>query len=227
MSESADPKALQFLFDVISPYAYLGWRRIGALAQRHARTLVATPVLFAAMLDAHGQKGPAEIGPKRVYTFKHAVRLAAEQGVVLRPPRSHPFNPLLGLRIAGLPGSDDERHAVIDAVFAAIWDGGPGFERPDELARWLSARGLPGDRLVADAQAPEAKARLRDATAQALELGVFGVPTIVVDGELFWGQDSLGHVERFLRGEDAITPEVRATWAEVPIGIVRPGAAPR
>jgi 2-hydroxychromene-2-carboxylate isomerase len=218
------PPALQVFFDVISPYAYLGWCRVHEVAARHGRRVDPVPVLFAALLDAHGQKGPAEIAPKRIYTFKHVVRIAADHGIVLLPPPSHPFNPLLGLRIAALPMPDGERRRAIDAVFAAVWAGGPGVEDPEALARWLSTRGLPGTELVTAAQTSEAKARVRETTAEALAAGVFGVPTFGADGELFWGQDSLDHLERFLRGDDPIKGDVLASWVGITATATRPGA---
>jgi 2-hydroxychromene-2-carboxylate isomerase len=195
------------------------------VAARHGRRVDPVPVLFAALLDAHGQKGPAEIAPKRIYTFKHVVRIAADHGLVLRPPPSHPFNPLLALRIAALPLDDAERRRAIDGVFAAVWAGGPGVEDPEALARWLSARKLPGAELVAAAQTSEAKARVRETTGEALAAGVFGVPTFDVGGELFWGQDSLDHVERFLRGEDPIRDDVLASWVGITASATRPGSA--
>lgn len=216
---------LRFWFDVISPYAYLGWCRVHEVAARHGRSVEPVPVLFAAMLDAHGQRGPAEIPPKRVYTFKHVVRIAADHGIDLRPPPHHPFNPLLALRIAALPMAEDQRRRVVDAVFAAVWAGGPGVENPEAVAHWLASRDLPGEALVAAAQTPEAKDRVRMATQAAIEAGVFGVPTIDADGELFWGQDALDHVERYLRGDDPITPQLLARWVGVTASAMRPGAA--
>jgi len=216
---------MRFYFDVISPYAYLGWLRVHALAERHGRSLEPVPVLFAALLDRHGQKGPAEIVPKRVYTFKHVVRIAADHGALLRPPPHHPFNPLIALRIASLPMPAAEQRRTIDALFAAVWGGGPGVEDPVVLAGWLTARGLAGEALVAAASTPEAKQRLRSATDAAIAAGVFGVPTIEVDGEIFWGQDAFDHVDRFLRGEDPVTPEIIARWVGMTASAVRPGAA--
>lgn len=216
-------RELRVFLDVISPYAYLGWCRVHDVAARHALEVVPVPVLFAALLDAHGQKGPAEIAPKRIYTFKHVVRIAADHGLVLLPPRNHPFNPLLGLRVIASASADDRRRAI-DAVFAAVWAGGPGVEDSAALATWLSARGLDGAALVAAAQTSEAKERVRHSTADALAAGVFGVPTFEIDGELFWGQDALDHVERFLRGEDPITADVLAGWAGITASAVRPAS---
>jgi 2-hydroxychromene-2-carboxylate isomerase len=211
------------LFDVISPYAYLGWHRIHDVAARHGRTVRAQPVLFAAMLDAWGQRGPAEIGPKRIYTFKHVVRLAHDQGVAIAPPPSHPFNPLLALRVATAAQDDQNVREVIDALFAAVWNGGPGVEDAAALARWLDARGIAGTRLVELAQTPAIKLRLRETTDAAIARGAFGVPTFEVDGEMFWGQDSVVHVDAWLRGDDPVRA-VAAQWASIASTAKRPGS---
>ena len=79
--------------------------------------------------------------------------------------------------------------------------------------------GLDGDALVRDAQTPEAKQRLRDATEEAVAHGVFGVPTVLVDGEIFWGTDGLELVESFLRGEDPVPKDL--SWAERPASATR------
>src|SRR5262249_60031058 len=86
---------IDFHFDFISPYAYLGWTQIHALAARHGRAVRPVPTLFAALLNHSGTLGPAEIPLKRVYIFKDALRTAQVFGVPLEPPPSHPFNPLL------------------------------------------------------------------------------------------------------------------------------------
>jgi 2-hydroxychromene-2-carboxylate isomerase len=210
--------------DLISPYAYLGWHRVHAIAARHGRAVEPRPVLFAAMLDALGQRGPAEIPPKRVYTFKHVVRLAHDYGIAIAPPPSHPFNPLTGLRVAIAALGTDHARATIDALFAAVWCGGPGVEDAGALAAWLDAQALPGAGLVERASSAEVKAELRARTDAAIAAGVFGVPTFDVDGELFWGQDALPHVDAALAGHDPAR-EVAAAWIGVRPTASRPGAA--
>jgi 2-hydroxychromene-2-carboxylate isomerase len=95
---------LVFYFDFISPYAFLAWTQLPALAKRCRTTLEPVPVLFAGLLDAHGQKGPAEIPAKRRYLFKDIARKARRLGFPsISAPPAHPFNPLLSLRISYLP----------------------------------------------------------------------------------------------------------------------------
>jgi 2-hydroxychromene-2-carboxylate isomerase len=195
---------IDFHFDFISPYAYLGWTQIHALAARHGRAVRPVPTLFAALLNHSGTLGPAEIPLKRVYIFKDALRTAKVFGVPLEPPPSHPFNPLLALRVAGLPLGEEAERRAIDVLFRAAWAGGGGLEAPADVAKALKSAGFDGEALVAQAGAPEAKERLRKATDLAITAGVFGVPTVVADGEVFWGCDSFGHLERFLDGKDPI-----------------------
>ena len=175
---------LRFFFDYISPYAYVGWhiaRRIAAAAKA---PLVVEPILFAALLDAHGQKGPAEIPAKRAYTFKDAFRKAHRAGLSLAPPPSHPFNPLVALRVTGLV-DEAARETAVTALFEATWGGGGGIETGDAVAQVLDGVGIDGSALVARANETAAKDALRARTGEAIALGVFGVPTLAVDGELF------------------------------------------
>jgi 2-hydroxychromene-2-carboxylate isomerase len=206
---------LRFLFDFISPYAYLAWKALGPLAARQGREVRAEPVLFAALLDAHGQKGPAEIPAKRSYVFKDALRRAELVGLPFCAPPSHPYNPLLALRAASLPMPEAQRHALIHGLFDAAWGSGEGVTDPTVVARVASASGLDGEATVVAAGGSDAKATLRARTEGAVREGVFGVPTVLADAELFWGYDALPFLEAHLEGRDPATPERLARWAQV------------
>lgn len=221
---------LYFYFDYVSPYSYLSWCEIHNLAARHRREVVPVPVLFAGLLKAHGQKGPAEIPAKRSYVWKHVLRLAHEMGRTLLPPTSHPFNPLLALRLASLDLPRAQQKLLIDRCFAATWAGGGGVATEEQLRAILAELPateppLPGfasaSELLAQATSDESKARLRAQTDAAIAKGVFGVPTIIVDDELFWGLDSLPHVERFLSGRDPLAQDVVSAWLSVRASAVR------
>lgn len=205
---------IHFHFDFLSPYAYLAWTQIHGLAAHYGRTVEPVPTLLAALLQHGGTKGPAEIPAKAVYVFKDTLRTARRLGVPLLPPPSHPFNPLVALR-ASLVAEGDERRRLVDALFRATWGGGGGVETPEKVARAASAAGLDGDAIVARAGEPGGKQRLRDATDAAVAAGVFGVPTMAADGELFWGYDSFAHLDRFLAGEDPLRTEDLALWATI------------
>ena len=217
---------LLFHFDFVSPYAYLGWKGVHAVAARHGREVEPVPVLFAALLDHHGQRGPAEIPAKRAYTFKNVMRVAHAAGIHVEPPPAHPFNPLLALRAACVAWlSPGERRALIDRLYDAAWAGGGGVADVEAVARAVRAAGLDAERVLADAASSETKARLRANTDAAIARGVFGVPTTIADGEPFWGYDALPHLDAFLRGEDPARPELLERWKDLPVGAARKAVA--
>ena len=206
---------IRFHFDFLSPYAYLAWTQLHALAERTGASVEPAPVLLAGLLNHHGQKGPAEIPAKRIYVFKDTLRRAALLGVPIAPPPSHPFNPLLALR-AVLAAPEDKRRALVDALFAATWGHAAekGVERPEVVRAATQAAGIDAD-LVELASTQPVKDALRASTEEAIAAGVFGVPTMRVGGELFWGLDSLDLLERHLRGEDPLTPDVLARMRDL------------
>jgi len=180
---SAEP--IVFHFDFLSPYAYLAWTQIHGIAAKHGRTVAPVPTLLAALL-AHGKtKGPAEIPAKRIYLVADTVRTAKLLGVPYGPPATHPFNPLLALRIASLDGTADEKRARIDALYTAAWAKSQPIDSEDAVANVLDAAGLAGRDLVRAATQQDAKDRLRSQTESAIARGVFGVPTIIVDRAMF------------------------------------------
>lgn len=210
MSMQNDRYTLRFQFDFISPYAWFAWHDLPALAARYGRTIEPIPVLFAAMLDAHGQLGPAEIPSKRRYTFKDCVRTARRLGIPFEAPPAHPFNPLTALRVASLP---DATPALITDLYAEVWCGGRGVSDPAVVAEIAARHGLP-DALEQAAQ-PAIKALLRDRTDAAISEGVFGVPSIWADGELFWGHDSLPNLEHHLAG-NPLEPSAWQPFVDLP-----------
>lgn len=207
---------MRYVFDFVSPYAWVGWRPARALAERHGLELAPEPVLFAGLLDAHGNVGPAEVPAKRAYIFKDAYRKARARGLppLVLPP-AHPFNPLVALRAVTATPSI----ALIDALFAAAWIEGRAIDTGEAVAAIATSIGLDGAAIVRAAGETETKERLRSATEAAVGRGVFGVPTIEVRGELFWGSDALEHVDAFLRGDDPMPAD--------PAYFARPSSAGR
>ena len=204
---------IRFHFDYISSNAYLAWLELPKLAAKHGRRIEPVPTLFAGLLGAHGQLGPAEIPAKAAWMFRNNLRKAALLGAPLNPPVHHPFNPLLALRASALGASELENARAISALFRAVWVEREHVSEPAAVARVLDRAGLRGAELVARAQQPEAKQRLRDDTDTAIARGVFGVPTMIVGDELFWGYDDFPFLARHLAGEDPLTPEAVARWA--------------
>lgn len=196
-------KQLTFYFDPISPYAALGFEALPEALAGHSVEVVYRPILFAALLQALGQKGPAEIEVKRQWTFRQVAWLAHGQGVVLDPPAQHPFNPLPLLRLAwacaapaGQPGDTPGRW-VVEQLFHHVWRGAGADAVDATRLAGLAQRLAPAQ----DPASEAVKQRLRHETEAALALGVFGVPTLELEGRLFWGQDALPMVRAALEGD--------------------------
>src|ERR1700761_5998116 len=107
---------ITWAFDLISPFAYLSLKQLPRLpAGTEVRLL---PVLFAGLLKHHGQLGPAEIAPKRRFTYRFAAWRARKRGVPFRMPPAHPFNPLQALRLVVAAGSSPQAvETAFDFVF--------------------------------------------------------------------------------------------------------------
>lgn len=198
---------IRFYFDYISSNAYLAWIELPKLAAKFGNAVEPVPTLFAGLLDAHGQLGPAEVRAKAVWMWRNCQRKAALLGVPLNFAKYHPFNPLLSLRASSLPMRDDERARLVSGLMRAVWVDEQHVSEREVVARVADEAGLDGARIVEEAQTPEAKARLRAQTDDAIERWVFGVPTMMVGDELFWGFDDFPYLERHLAGEDPIDTE--------------------
>jgi 2-hydroxychromene-2-carboxylate isomerase len=205
-------KKADWYFDFISPFAYIGLRRLlrfsGRLDIRHR------PVLFAALLDHWENIGPAEIAPKRAWTFRWCTWWAGHLGIPFRMPAAHPFNPLPYLRLSIAAGNSFD---AVCKIFDAIWT--TGVDPADESAFAKLAQSLNVD--PARLAAREVKDALRTQTEQAIALGVFGVPTLIIDQELFWGADAMDFVDAWLADPGIVmTPEMLRA-ATLPVGVSR------
>ena len=180
-------------FDFISPYAYLQWRLLWRDSPSLARMLNPKPVLFAGLLQHWGQLGPAEIPGKRAHTYRQVLWQSRAAGIPLHFPPAHPFNPLPALRLC--LAAPERDHAVC-AIFAHLWEDGRAGDSVEALAE--VARALHVEDPATAIAAPAVKAELAANGAEAIALGVFGVPSIVVDGQLFWGNDSTAMVQAYL-----------------------------
>ncbi|GAA5082955.1 2-hydroxychromene-2-carboxylate isomerase [Lysobacter panacisoli] len=212
-----DRVPLTWYFDFISPFSYLQWQRMKPLLRDReiaGAPVRLVPIVFAAVLDACGQKGPAEIPGKREFTYRHVLYLAREVGVPLRFPPAHPFNPLPALRLSIAAG--DTREAV-DSVFDWLWVQGRAGDSVEALVPLMAALDVPAEAL----DAPETKAALRTNTDQAIAAGVYGVPTLAIGSDLFWGNDALGFALAALRDPAVLDdPEMQRLGA-LPVGLQR------
>ena len=208
------PTDVRFYFDYVSPNAYLAWTQLPLLVERFGVDVVPVPVLFAGLLDAQGRVGPAEVPDHIRWMWKNVLRKATILSVPFNRPASHPFNPLLALRVSSLPLSPAERVTVIDALFQAVWVLGLDVSDPRVVGDVLDGIGVPGAALVAQAQEVATKDRLRKQTDDAIARSVFGVPSMEVGDELFWGYDDFPYLALYLDGDDPLDPAEWAKWSE-------------
>ena len=166
------------------------------------------------MLNHWGQKGPAELPSKRRYTYRWSHWWAHSLGIPLRYPAAHPFNPLHHLRLAIACGSKPE---AIRRIFDAVWTSGADASDPGRLAALARELGVDREEL----ESLEVKNILRNNTEQAAQRGVFGVPTIEVDGELFWGADSIDFLKDFLENSSVIKNHEMQRLDRLPVAAAR------
>lgn len=205
---------IHWYFDVISPFAYLQWPSIRRLAERERISF--KPILFAGLLDAHGQLGPAEIPRKRQFTYRHVLWRARRAGVTLNFPPAHPFNPLAALRLCIAAACSAE---AIDAVFAHIWREGQALDDDVAIDRLGTRLGIVD--AASRCRDAKVKAELQANFDQALAAGVFGVPTLAIDGELFWGEDATDFAMAYLADRRLFEDPAFVHVDQLPSGIQR------
>jgi 2-hydroxychromene-2-carboxylate isomerase len=210
---------IDFHFDPISPYAWLAFERLPQVLEGLSYSVSYRPLLFAGLLRHWGQKGPAEIEPKRAWTFRHVHWLAHRHGIRLDTPAQHPFNPLALLRllVACAPAGGTPNRWQCEQVFHHVWHGGADANDPARLQA-LHERLAP----PRDPQSDEVKQALRAATEAAVLQGLFGVPTLVADGRACWGLDGLELLAAGMRGDEFV---LGPGWEAA--GAARPGVRRR
>ena len=204
----------EWYFDFISPFAYLQSVQLARLAPYVE--LDYKPVLFAGLLNHWGQKGPAELETKRRFTFEFALWQASKLGIPFKMPPMHPFNPLALLRLAWATGCKPE---IIHAIFRFVWEDGRLPDTPLEWFELTSSLGVANE--AAQITASRVKDDLRAATDAAIARGVFGVPTIIIDDRLFWGNDATDMALDYLTGSPVFASDQFARIRDIPVGAVR------
>lgn len=221
-------KRITCYLDFISPYAYLAFEHLPQALQGLSYEVDYVPVLFAGMLQHHGQLGPAEIGPKRAWTYRQVLWTARHHGIPMDLPAAHPFNPLGLLRLAlACPGEAAQagrrvgrvNRYVCEAVFRHVWRGGA--DAADAVRLQALTETL---KPAQDPRSDAVKAQLKANTAEAIARGVFGVPTFVVDDRLFWGLDALPMLRAWIEGSDWFDGSDWGAAQDLPVGISRTGA---
>ncbi|MDE2428804.1 MAG: DsbA family protein [Burkholderiales bacterium] len=202
-------KQMDWYFDFISPFAYLQSEMLEQL--QGVETIRYRPLLFAGLLNHWENKGPAEIPPKRQWTFEHCAWLAHHHGIPMCMPPEHPFNPLPLLRLCLALDCTPE---VVQRLFRFVWREG---HIPSESEHWqalLDELYVSRDML----DTPEVKNALRKNGEDAIAARVFGVPTAVVDGRCFWGLDGTSMLQAYLNGDAFFDSDALRAAQQMPNG---------
>ena len=188
-------KAVEFYFDFGSPYSYLAYKALPAIAAAHGAQIVWRPMLLGGVFKATGNHSPAEIPAKSKWMHQDMQRWAARYGAVFRFNPHFPINTLLLMRGAvGMQMRGPDFHEYVEAVFHAMWAEPRNLGEPAELAAVLRQAGLDADAFLALVSDTAVKEQLKKNTEEAVARGVFGAPTFFVGEDMFWGQDRLDFV---------------------------------
>lgn len=195
-------KKIQFYFDFLSPYSYVAWTWVRGQLDQYDFEFI--PVSIPSIVAHYETKGPAQIKPKRNYLFKDLLRYTQLNNIPFTTPASLPFNSLYALRLALKNVSKEHQVQVIDAIYRAGWEHGLDIGSDEVLKSILSQKNLPVDELFARMEEKSARIELKKNIEEALGKDLFGVPSFLVDEELFWGNDSIKYLQMYLEGSDPL-----------------------
>jgi len=195
------PEPIVFYFDFSSAYSAIARVQVIDAAARRGREVDWRAISLGMIFKDLRHEPPPADTPKGRYLRHDVERSAREAGIPWRWPTPFPFNSIPAargfhwLQVHQPTRAVDYVHAMFDASFSE----GRNLSTPDAVAGLAGEIGLEADALLEGMADPAIKALLRDTTHDAVIAGVFGAPTFIVDGEMFWGVDRLGHLERWLQ----------------------------
>lgn len=187
-------KTVEFYYDVGSPAAYLAWTQLPALVARHGGDLVYMPMLLGGVFKIVGNRSPIEIPAKGRWLNTDLARFATRYGVTFNLNPYFPINTLHLMRGATAALEDGRIEDYNAAVFEAIWVNEKNMNDPSVVADVLSTAGFDPETVMQRIADDSVKQRLKSVTEDAVGRGVFGAPTMFIDGEMFFGQDRLDFV---------------------------------
>lgn len=212
-------KRLDFYFDFLSPYAYFSWVSLKTLASDYDLDIHYYPVPYPLITNHWGLKGTATIPSKREFVYKDTLRYSRLMKIPFKPPATHPFKPYLSLRLCIEKVAGILQYDMIEAIWQATWVCAVDMSSEKALLTFLDNKKLPAEAFSALAKTEEIKTHYKEEVSRAIRKGVFGVPTIIIDDELFWGRDQFIYIKHYLDGHDilkdlnsdTLTPP-KATW---------------
>ena len=188
-------KTVEFYFDFGSPYSYLAYKALPAIAAARGAQIVWHPMLLGGVFKATGNHSPAEIPAKSQWMHGDLLRWAAYYGAPFKFNPHFPINTLTLMRgAAGMQLRGSEFPKYMETIFHAMWAEPRNLGDTAELAAVLGAAGFDPDAFVALVNDAAVKDQLKRTTEEAVARGVFGAPTFFVGEDMYWGQDRLDFV---------------------------------
>jgi 2-hydroxychromene-2-carboxylate isomerase len=184
---------LDFWFEFGSTYSYPAAARIEEVARRAGVRVAWRTFLLGPIFGSQGwNDSPFNIYPvKGRYMWRDLERICARLELPFNRPSQFPRNGLLAARVACLSAAEPWLPAFVRGVYRANFAEDRDIAAPETVSDVLAGLGVPAADVLARAQSPESKDRLRAQTEEAVRLGIFGAPTFIVGEELFWGNDRL------------------------------------
>lgn len=200
MTGESSLSPIEFFFDFHSPWCYFASLRIGKVAARVGRTVDWRPMHLARLIERIDGRRPLEANPAFVRWFKQdMLDWAAELGVDFKYHPNFPLRPVRALRASVFASQVGCAEEFVQAVMRAYWGESRDISDPAILGEIGESVGMQRSAVVQSIEDPHCKRAVEGNTAQAEALGVFGAPSFICDGKLFWGNDRLDQLERFAR----------------------------
>jgi 2-hydroxychromene-2-carboxylate isomerase len=187
------PASLAFWFDFASTYSYPAAARVEDVTRAAGVSLDYRPFLLGPIFQSQGwNDSPFNLYPvKGAYMWRDLERTCAGLGLPFRRPSVFPRNSVRAARVAVTGMNEPWCGRFVRATFEANFGEDRDIADPEEIVRILEAIGMPGQVILEHAESSEHKPKLRVQSEQAARAGIFGAPTFVVSGEMFWGNDRL------------------------------------
>lgn len=192
-------KTIELIFDFVSPNAYLIWQPLKDIAEEHGATIEITPAFLGGMHKLTGNAPPfirdAEVKGKNEYAMLEMTRFLKKHGLSKFKMNPHfPFNTITLLRML-VALEPAKRAEFIELLLPPIWEDGLDVTDGETLGKILQDGGFDAAELLARTQEPEIKQALIDNTENAVARGAFGIPTMYIDGEIYFGKERLGQID--------------------------------
>jgi len=198
---------LVFYFDFLSPYSYLAWRRLKnsqVILKKYKVKVIFRPVTMSTIIHSYDTKGPAEIPSKRDFLTRAALRRSVKEKIEFTFPKELPFNSLYALRSVLCPSVKDCQEELVHQIFMSGWSRGEGLGTEEDMSKIWELCGLDVKKIGNEVMSRDVRRALKQNNKEALENGVFGVPSFLWRGELFWGDDSFDDLIAVIEGKDLL-----------------------